>query len=150
MYHNFSQLRKPDSWKRKPRGTHKINDPCEMARSTLSGSSISLSWEFVPAYALPHITWMHSAFKISSFTLNLIINAICNLHGYICNINVWHVARVLTSSFPFLFGSAVPIWSSSPYTKTHPHNYNIHNIVCTQNTNKIHREHFIHTIRKCT
>ena len=37
-YHNFSQLRKPDLWKRKPRRIHEINGSCKMAHLLLSGS----------------------------------------------------------------------------------------------------------------
>lgn len=36
--HNFRQLRKPDPWKREPKGTHEINDPYKMAHPVLPGS----------------------------------------------------------------------------------------------------------------
>lgn len=53
-YYNFNQLRKPDPWKRKPRGSHEINDPCKWPTLCFQAPDILSMCERM--HALPHIT----------------------------------------------------------------------------------------------
>ena len=90
-------------------------------------------------HAFPHITQMHNALKISSFMLSLIINAVYNLHGCTCNLNVWYVARMSTFPPPFFFWLSLYL-IQLPWIHKDTYYYNIQNFVHTQNINKIHME----------